>query len=178
MFSISAARPPLLACAVALAAAMTLTACGGGSGGGAPSDTTANQTSQSSTSSSGSGSTTTSSGSKSSTSTSGTSTSPPQSPTGSNSGGTGQTVSLSWTIPNQRTDGSPLPVSQLAGYEIYYYANGSSSGSGQVININDPLVTTYTTQPLQPNTYNFAISAIDTSGLTSALSSPVTITIK
>lgn len=157
MFSIPAVRPSFLAAAVMLTAAIALSACGGGSAGGAPSDTNSNQTSSTS---------------------SGTGTAAPQSPTGSNNNSTGQTVSLSWTIPTQRTDGSSLPVSQLAGYQIYYYADGSSAGSGQVININDPLVTTYTTQVLPPATYNFAIAAVDTTGLASPLSSPVTITVQ
>ena len=171
MFSRSVARPSFLASAVVLAAAITLSACGGGSAGGAPSGNTSTQSGQTSTSTTSSSTTSTS-----------TSTSKPTSPTNttntSSSSSSGQTVSLSWTIPTQRTNGDPLPISQLSGYEIYYYADGSSAGSGQVIDINDPTVTTYTTPQLPPATYNFAISAIDTTGLASALSSPVTVTVQ
>jgi hypothetical protein len=42
-----------------------------------------------------------------------------------------------------------------------------------VITIDDPLSTTQTIDGLTPDTYHFAVTAIDASGLISELSSPV-----
>ena len=69
----------------------------------------------------------------------------------------GQTV-LSWNAPSTNEDGTPL--TDLAGYKIYY---GTSSGSyTQNINVNN--VTTYTVPNLTDGlTYYFAVTAYDTS---------------
>ncbi len=62
-------------------------------------------------------------------------------------------------------------MSELAGYEVYILAE--STGASQVIAIDDPLSTSQTIDGLTPDTYHFAISAIDTSGLVSQMSSTV-----
>lgn len=86
------------------------------------------------------------------------------------------TVSINWNAPSSREDDSPLTMSELSGYEIYYLLDNSTGGGG-VISISDPSITEYTTDSLRPGTYHFAISSIDTDGLYSTLSDYYTITI-
>lgn len=85
------------------------------------------------------------------------------------------TVTLSWLAPKSRDDGTPLALSEIAGYRIYVVAE--YSGSDSVIAIDDPAQLSYTTGPLNSDTYHFSISAIDTDGLVSEPSPVVTSTI-
>jgi hypothetical protein len=80
-------------------------------------------------------------------------TSPPSSPaTGS--------ANLSWTIPTENTDGSP--VTDLAGYHIYY---GTSAGAWtSTITVLDASETSYVVSGLAAGTYYFAIVAFNTAG--------------
>jgi len=82
-------------------------------------------------------------------------------------------VSLSWTIPSAREDGKALSLSELSGYELYYTTDSSSATSGKVIKIDGGSQASYVISSLPAGTYYFAISAIDTSGAKSALSSMV-----
>ena len=86
------------------------------------------------------------------------------------------TISLNWNAPTTRADNSPLVASDIGGYEIYYYLDGSSINDGQVVTVDDGS-TTYTTPPLNPGTYHFAIATYDTNQVYSDLSPPVTATI-
>lgn len=86
-----------------------------------------------------------------------------------------KSLTLSWTAPTSRANGDPLLLSELAGYEIYYFLDGSTDE--QIIPVNDPATTSYTTAPLPAGTYYFAISAVDTSGVYSELSEPVEVII-
>ena len=88
---------------------------------------------------------------------------------------TGQ-AKLSWSIPTTRANGSPLAPGELAGYEIYVLSE--SSGESSVLNVNDPLVSTYTVNGMTPGVYHFSMSAKDTAGKLSALSAVVTKTVK
>jgi len=79
--------------------------------------------------------------------------------------GTASTT-LSWTAPTRNEDGSTL--SDLAGYKIYY---GRSSGSyTDQIRIDNPGVTSYVVDNLTPNTYYFAATAFNSSGVESRFS--------
>lgn len=82
-------------------------------------------------------------------------------------------VNLSWTIPSARENGQALLMSELAKYEIYYVPDGA--GAGTTIAVNGGSTVSYKVTGLAAGTYYFAISAIDTGGLKSALSSPVSI---
>ncbi len=77
------------------------------------------------------------------------------------------TATVSWTAPTQNTDGSPL--TDLAGYTIYY---GTSSGNlNNSINVNSAATTSYTVSGLATGaTYYFAVSAVNSSGVSSSLS--------
>ncbi len=83
------------------------------------------------------------------------------------------TVSLSWTIPATREDGSLLSVSELAKYELYITAE--SDGASQSVVIDDPLQTSQTLTGLQPDVYHMAMSAVDVNGLYSDLTNIVTV---
>ncbi len=84
--------------------------------------------------------------------------------------GTTQTgsVSLSWAAPSTRSDGTPLPLSELAGYTLYY---GPSEGSySSSINIDDPFTTSLTVTDLPVGTYYFVLTARDSDGRESGYS--------
>ena len=127
----------------------SLIACGGGGGGSDDSttrntSTTTNTPSNSSSSNSNSGQT--------------------------NSQNTSKTVTLSWTAPTTRANGDPLIMSDIAGYEVYYFMDGSPQSDGETIIINNAAATQVTTPDLQAGTYFFAIATIDTQNLVSDLS--------
>lgn len=78
---------------------------------------------------------------------------PPPSPT------TGS-ANLSWSVPTQNTNGTPL--TDLAGYHIYY---GSSQGSWTTtITVLDASETSYVVNGLAPGTYYFAVVAFNSEG--------------
>jgi hypothetical protein len=82
-------------------------------------------------------------------------------------------ASLSWTPPTQREDGSSLE--KLAGYSIRY---GMAAGLyTETINITNPGLTTYQVDDLKSGTYYFVVTAIDSLGYESQLSTPVSKTI-
>ena len=82
--------------------------------------------------------------------------------------GTGS-VTLSWTAPTTREDGTPL--TDLAGFRIRY---GRMSGIYDYeITIDNPGVLTYVVEGLKPGTWYFVLSAFDSSGLESNFSNEV-----
>jgi hypothetical protein len=78
--------------------------------------------------------------------------------------GTTGSVTVSWTPPTTRTDGSTL--TNLAGYRIYY---GTSSGNyTDMISVTNPGLTTYVVANLMGGaTYYFVATAVDANGLES-----------
>jgi hypothetical protein len=75
-------------------------------------------------------------------------------------------ATLSWLPPTQNVDGSPLL--NLAGYRVYWgQQSGSYSSSSEVMN---PGVTTYVIENLVKGTHYFATTAVNASGIESALS--------
>ena len=141
-----------------------LAACGGGGGGG--SDDTAASSSSSSDSSSSSAAEYNEQSAPSTPEPSDPEPEPSPSP---NTG----TITLSWTAPTTRADNSPLALTEIGGYEIYYYLDGTPINEGQMVNISDRNTTTYTTPELPAGKYYFAISTYDTSMIYSPLSTPV-----
>lgn len=82
-------------------------------------------------------------------------------------------ASLSWTIPTTNTDGTP--VTDLAGYHIYY---GTSPGTlNTVIDVPNAQTTAYEISNLSSGTYYFEVSAYNSLGLDSAPSNEGTKTI-
>ncbi|MGD8853923.1 MAG: putative Ig domain-containing protein [Gammaproteobacteria bacterium] len=81
------------------------------------------------------------------------------------------TVTVSWTAPTARTDGSPLSISELAGYTVEY---GSTEGSyTSAIPVDDPSATSLDVTGLPAGTYSFVVTARDSSGRESAYSAVV-----
>ena len=82
-------------------------------------------------------------------------------------------VSLTWAAPTENTDGSPLL--DLAGYKIYY---GRDSGIyNKEIRIGDAGVTSYVVDNLVPDTYYFAATSVNSSGIESEYSGEATRTV-
>ncbi len=83
------------------------------------------------------------------------------------------TATLSWEAPTTTTTGSAL--TDLAGYRIYYGI--SASDLSQSIQLNTVGVQTYVIDNLGQGTWYFAIKAVTTVGVESALSDIVSKTI-
>ena len=82
-------------------------------------------------------------------------------------------VTLSWTVPTENEDMSPL--TDLAGYIIHY---GTQAGQySNTIYVDDPKTTSYKFENLSPGTYYFAITAINTDDVESALSDMIAKTV-
>lgn len=85
----------------------------------------------------------------------------------------GGTATLSWMPPQQNTDGTPL--TNLAGYHIYYGTNASSLSKS--VTLSSPGISTYMVADLSPGTWYFAVRAYNTANVESALSTKVSKTI-
>jgi hypothetical protein len=77
------------------------------------------------------------------------------------------TATLNWSMPTQNTDGSPL--TNLAGYRIYH--GTSATALNDVSTVTDTGATSYQYTALASGTHYFAISAYNSAGAESALSS-------
>ncbi|MDB6063630.1 MAG: hypothetical protein JWM78_3733 [Verrucomicrobiaceae bacterium] len=78
-------------------------------------------------------------------------------------------ANLSWTIPATRADGTALQASELAGYEVYWTRSSDSAKGTIKVGNGESAVAAF--EAYTPDTYYFAISAIDNKGLKSTLSS-------
>jgi hypothetical protein len=82
-------------------------------------------------------------------------------------------ATLSWYAPTQNVDGTAL--TDLAGYNIYY--GTSATAMTQKININTVGILTYVISNLSSGTWYFAITAVNSAGIESSPSEPVSKTI-
>ena len=78
-------------------------------------------------------------------------------------------ATLSWLPPAQNTDGTPL--TNLAGYHIYYGTNSASLNKS--VRITNPSVSTYMVADLSPATWYFSVKAFTTLGVESDYSKKV-----
>src|SRR5215469_10925859 len=67
-------------------------------------------------------------------------------------------VTLQWLPPTENTDASPL--TNLAGYHVYYGTNAQSLSSS--ITVASPGISSYVVQNLAPGTWYFAVAAYNT----------------
>jgi hypothetical protein len=82
-------------------------------------------------------------------------------------------VTINWTPPTENTDGTPLI--NLAGYDIHY---GTASGDyTQTITVSNPGIATYVVDNLTPGTYYFSVTALNSQGTESPLSSELRTTV-
>jgi hypothetical protein len=123
-------------------------------------------------------------GASSSTGSSGTSSSSTSggSTTGGSTTGLGTTdsasgsMTLQWTAPATRADGTPLSLSAIDGYHILY---GPSAGNyPNRVNVADGTAQSATVTALPPGTYYVVMTTYDVNGLESAYSSMVTKAVK
>ena len=79
---------------------------------------------------------------------------------------------LNWTAPTTRSDGSPLSLSDIAGYRIYY---GSSQGDyPNSVNLNDGSADSAVVENIPVGSYFVSMTTYDVYGLESGYSSTVT----
>ena len=78
------------------------------------------------------------------------------------------TATLSWAAPTTRIDGSPLPMSEIAGYKIYMGTNANNLSLAA--HITDPYLMEYKISELSTGTYYFAVSTYTHDNLESGLS--------
>jgi hypothetical protein len=82
-------------------------------------------------------------------------------------------ATLSWLAPTTTTDGAAL--TDLAGYRIYY--GGNPAGLTQTVQLTSVGLQTYVIQNLASGTWYFAVTAVASTGVESALSDVVSKTI-
>jgi hypothetical protein len=94
----------------------------------------------------------------------------------SNFGGLAATgsVALTWQPPTENADGSPLR--DLSGYKIYV-GTSSSAYEYREIQFDNPGLSAYVVENLEPGTYYFAATAFNSSGAESAFSRKVVRTV-
>lgn len=80
---------------------------------------------------------------------------------------TAGTVTLSWTAPGTRMDGTSISLSEIAYYEIQYGQNPENLAETQRI---DSIETSYQFNDLPPGSWYFTIKVVDTFGLESPAS--------
>jgi hypothetical protein len=85
-------------------------------------------------------------------------------------------IRLSWVAPSVRSDNiTPLLLSEIAGYRIYY---GTAPGLyPNQVNINDGSVVQKTLNNMSPGAYYFVLTTIDMDGRESSFSNMVTVNI-
>ena len=89
--------------------------------------------------------------------------------------GTGSgSVQLSWQPPTENADGSTL--TDLSGYNIYV-GTASNTYNYMEIRLDNPGLTAYVVDSLDPGTYYFAATAFNASGVESSFSEEITKTI-
>lgn len=99
---------------------------------------------------------------------------------GSSTGGsidftTAVDVSLSWVAPAEREDNTPMSLSEIAGYKIYYgITQGQYTNS---VDINDGTTENFTFANFPAGTYYIAVTTYDTDGRESQYSSEVKIVV-
>ena len=76
-------------------------------------------------------------------------------------------AALTWTPPTENTDGSAL--ANLAGYRVYF--GSSASALTQKVDITNAGLTAYVLENLPAGTTYFAVAAINSAGVESAVSS-------
>ena len=79
-------------------------------------------------------------------------------------------VTLSWQPPTENADGTPLL--DLSGYYIYV-GTSSSNYDYREIRLDNPGLSAYVVENLEPGTYFFAATAFNSSGMESRFSDEV-----
>ena len=80
---------------------------------------------------------------------------------------------LRWTAPLTREDGSSLALGDIAEYKVYYRLRHQEDY--EIIHIESPETTRLPLAEMAPGAYEFAITTVDSEGLESRRSTPVTV---
>jgi predicted small secreted protein len=75
---------------------------------------------------------------------------------------------LEWTAPTTRSDSTPLSLSEIQGYRVYY--GTSPSNLAMLVDLNDDTVTDFTVDSIPSGNYYFAVTAYDMDGVESGFS--------
>ena len=85
-------------------------------------------------------------------------------------------VTLGWTAPATRADGTPLSLADIDGFRIYY---GESAGNyNNSVEVADGTAQTVTINNIPVGTYQVVITAFDVNGSESGFSSEIPIAIQ
>ena len=84
-------------------------------------------------------------------------------------------ISLSWEIPLEREDGTPLELYEIDGYKIAY--GTSASQLDTFVSVTGAAVTDYMFSSLLAGVYYFAIATIDSDGVQGRYSEPVQVVV-
>jgi hypothetical protein len=84
-------------------------------------------------------------------------------------------VTITWAAPTQRSNGEPLSIAEISGYEIYMI--DEQGVDERVIPVNGANTLSYQIGGLSPGTYYFSMSTVDTAQLKSEMSEIISITI-
>ena len=85
---------------------------------------------------------------------------------------TGQNIALSWVAPVEREDGSPISMTEIAGYRVYYgTSQGNYTNEVDVAGANTMQVTL---SSLETGTYYIVVTTYDMDGRESAFSQVIT----
>lgn len=82
------------------------------------------------------------------------------------------TATISWTPPTTNSDGTPL--TNLAGYRLWYRRFIDPEGADTMVAVNGPAVTSYVVTGLSSGTWVFRVTAVTASGAESLSSSSAT----
>jgi hypothetical protein len=97
--------------------------------------------------------------------------------TGGGDAGGNSSVTLSWTPPTEYEDNTPLPVSDISSYRIYYGTDPSALGHHLEIDANtymSSFILNYKANAIENNTtYYAAMTTVTNSGAESAFSEVV-----
>ncbi len=94
------------------------------------------------------------------------STAVPSVPTITTTTASSTTISVSWSIPKTRVDGTPLSVSELAGYKVNLFRGYTLITS---VAISGGNVSNYVISNVSSGTYAVVLMAVDTAGKNSSL---------
>ena len=83
-------------------------------------------------------------------------------------------ATLSWTAPTSYSDGSPMSLSAIGGYKIYY--GNTSHQYSNTIDVADGSAVSHTISDLSAGTYYFTVMTYDINGVTSTYADEVSIT--
>ncbi len=75
---------------------------------------------------------------------------------------------LEWTAPSTRTDSTPLSLSEIQGYRVYY--GTSPNNLTMLVDLNDDTITDFRVDSIPSGNYYFAVTAYDMDGVESGFS--------